>query len=626
MKQNAIICALLTAAVVGAYWPVGRNAFVMLDDGLYVFENPHVQQGLTWEGFRWALTTGHAGNWHPVTWFSHMTDCQIFGLNPAYHHGVSVLLHGVNSVLLYLVLKRMTRAVWRSAVVAALFALHPLHVESVAWAAERKDVLSTLFWILTLAAYVRYTAVPGWRSYGLVVVCFVLGLMAKPMLVTLPFVLLLLDYWPLRRLRPDAGGGQAASPTTLPRLILEKIPLLILSLASCLVTFAVQQRGGAVRAFEIIPPGMRLANALVAYAAYLGKMLWPSRLAVCYPYASITTWQWLAAGALLAVISLVAIGGAKRRPYLAVGWLWYLGTLVPVIGLVQVGDQAMADRYTYVPLIGVFLMIVWTATDLTADGGWGRSLIRIALVPVLVGCLLLSLLQVSYWRNSLRLFEHAVQVTKDNAIAHCNLGFALHERRQLDQAIVHYREALRIEPGWAMVRNNLGAALATQGNAAEAVEQFRAALAAEPGDASTHGNLGRALSGCGQFDQALTHYREALRLAPEKPFVYSQLAWFLVVCPKPEFRDSAEALPLAEQAARLAQGTSPAVLDTLAAAYAAVDRFPEAVREAEQALALAKSSRNNSLAAEIAERLELYKRQQPFREAAPSQGGMRRRP
>ncbi|MCY2989851.1 MAG: hypothetical protein NTY19_18560, partial [Planctomycetota bacterium] len=439
MKQNGLACALLVVTVLCAYWPVGRHEFVNFDDPQYLVDNPQVRQGLTWGGIRWAFTTGHAANWHPVTWLSHMIDCQLVGLQAGWHHVIGMLFHIANSVLLYLVFQRMTGAIWRSFMVAALFALHPLHVESVAWAAERKDVLSALFWILSLAAYVRYTAAPSWRSYGVVMVCFALGLMAKPMLVTLPCVLLLLDYWPLGR-----WSFEANRRVRLRLLIVEKLPLLALSAASCLVTMIVQSRGGAVGSVTAFPVTVRLANAVVAYVAYLGKLIWPTRLAVFYPYHAIATWQWMSAAAVLAGITAVAIITRRRWPYLLVGWLWYLGTLVPVIGVIQVGRQSMADRYTYLPLVGVFVMLVWWITELSARSRWSQSLLRVAAGTAIIVCLALSFLQVVRWRNSVTLFEHCLRVTGNNALAHTSLGADLRRRGWLDEAMTHYREALRI--------------------------------------------------------------------------------------------------------------------------------------------------------------------------------------
>jgi hypothetical protein len=382
VRQDIVICMALAAAVAAAYAPLWDAGFAGLDDHLYVSGNPHVQQGLTREGVAWALGSTKASNWHPLTWLSLMLDCQLFGAGAGSHHLVNVGFHVANSVLLFLVLRRMTGRRWPSALVVALFALHPLHVESVAWVAERKDVLSTLFWILTMGAYVRYARRPGVLRYLPVFAFLLLGLMAKPMLVTLPFVLLLLDYWPLGRLARAEAGATGLAPSgevaggrraKVWRLVLEKVPLLVLAAASCVVTFAVQRHGEAVMPLERLALPARMANAAVSCVAYLGKMVWPQGLTVLYPYpADRPAWEVAAAAAFLLAVTAAAAALVRRRPYLAVGWFWYLGTLVPVIGLVQVGEQPMADRYTYVPLIGTFIMVAWAAGDL-AGGGGGRD-------------------------------------------------------------------------------------------------------------------------------------------------------------------------------------------------------------------------------------------------------------
>jgi hypothetical protein len=368
-RLNLSICLFLTVASISTFWQVLYHEFVDYDDFQYVVENIHVRSGVTWEGIVWAFTATHMSNWHPLTWLSHMMDCQIYGMKAGMHHLTNLLIHVANTLLLFVILKRMTRALWRSAFVAALFALHPLHVESVAWIAERKDVLSTLFWVLTMLTYVRYVERPGLVRYVLVLLSFALGLMAKPMLVTLPFVLLLLDYWPLQRVR--MGQSRAGDMPRINRsetigdqkvvvfrLIWEKAPFFLLAAASGTVTFLAQQSGGSVRSLDLLPIQIRLANALVAYIAYIGKMIWPFKLAVFYPHAGMPpAWHVVGAGLLLACVSVMVIRAAQRSPYAIAGWLWYLGTLVPVIGLVQVASLSMADRYTYVPLIGLFMSL-----------------------------------------------------------------------------------------------------------------------------------------------------------------------------------------------------------------------------------------------------------------------------
>ncbi|NIQ87873.1 MAG: hypothetical protein GWN93_01765, partial [Deltaproteobacteria bacterium] len=405
-----------------------------------------VHKGLTRESFIWAFTTTDEANWHPLTWLSHMVDCQLYGLNPAGHHLTNVLLHSASTVLLFLILLGMTGSRWRSALVAALFALHPLHVESVAWVAERKDVLSTLFWMLTLWAYLAYTKRPERKRYLLIIVAFTLGLMAKPMLVTLPFVLLLLDYWPLKRIElgQSASGLPAANqPSTIAekpgaqafRLLLEKTPLFVLTAASSVVTFVVQKSEGAVGALEVYPLKIRVANALVSYVSYIIKMIWPQNLAVFYPHPgqSLPMWQAVAAGILLVLISIAVIRAGRRQPYLPVGWLWYLGTLVPVIGLVQVGAQAMADRYTYVPLIGLFIMAAWGVPELMKKWHHRRVALVVSAALVLFALMTCARLQLRHWKNSIALLSHAHAVTAKSYLVHNNLGSALNELGKYDE-------------------------------------------------------------------------------------------------------------------------------------------------------------------------------------------------
>jgi hypothetical protein len=451
-----LVCLGLALAVLVVFLPATRHEFVNYDDLEYVTQNGHVQAGLMWESVAWALSSTQASNWHPLTWLSHMLDCQLYGLKAGGHHLTNLLLHAVNTLLLFLVLRQMTGATWRSAFVAALFGLHPLHVESVAWVAERKDVSSTLFWMLTLWTYALYVArgegggargeggASNLRSaqhatqitrpssgltqsatlhYSLALVCFALGLMAKPMLVTLPFVLLLLDYWPLGRLQRSTSNAQLPM---IRRLIYEKLPFFALALASSLVTFVVQRKGGAVSSLTTLSVGARIANAAVSYARYLGKTFWPDNLSVLYPHPGHwLVWQVAGAGLLLAGGTAGALALRRRRPYLPVGWLWYVGTLVPVIGLVQVGIQSMADRYMYVPAIGVFIMLAWGLWDLTA--GWRGQRVALATggAVALACCGAVTRSQVGYWTNSETLFRRAVQVTKKNYLAYNNLGYYL---------------------------------------------------------------------------------------------------------------------------------------------------------------------------------------------------------
>jgi Flp pilus assembly protein TadD len=527
MRRKTFICLLLITVTLAVFWQVSNHEFVNFDDDDYVSENPHVQSVLSRQAIIWAFTATRAANWHPLTWLSHMIDCQLYGLNPSGHHLTNVLFHLVNTLLLFLLLNRITGASWRSGFVAALFALHPLHVESVAWVAERKDVLSTLFWMLTLWAYLAYTQRPGVKTYLLIIVSFALGLMAKPMLVTLPCVLLLLDFWPLKRidLGQSASGLPAThQPSTIAekpgaqtfRLLLEKTPLFVLAAVSSVVTFIVQQSGGAVGALEIYPVKIRVANALVSYVSYMVKTIWPQNLAVFYPHPgqSLPRWQAAAAGLLLLLISVAVTRVARRQPYLPVGWFWYLGTLVPVIGLVQVGAQAMADRYTYVPLIGLFIMAAWGVPELLARYRLQRTVLVTLATILLVTLLLVSKRQVRHWQNSLALFQHAVEVTADNYVAHDSLGNALAQKGMLEQATIHYLEALRIKPNLVNTQNNLGVALLQQGEINRAMVQYYEALRLKPDSAETRNNLGVALFTLGKLDQAIGHYLTAIKLDP----------------------------------------------------------------------------------------------------------------
>ena len=478
-RWKIIACLFLVVATLGTYGDLINHQFINYDDDVYVTDNPPVQSGLTFSGLSWAFTTMHSGNWHPLTWLSHMLDCQLFGLNPGEHHLTNVVFHVANSLLLFLWFLYFTRSLGCSFLVAVLFALHPMHVQSVAWVAERKDVLSTFFWLLTMWAYVWYAERPRLTRYVLILVCFSLGLMAKPMLVTLPFVLLLLDYWPLGRLSLKGSAAVEASSKSGSRvannrLVYEKLPLFVIAAFSSVVTVYAQKEAGAVWTFQTLPFANRIANAMVAYVSYLGKMFWPAHLAVFYPLSSHTLpiWQALAAGLVLVVLSLLALRLARRHPYLLVGWLWYLCTLLPVIGLVQVGEQAMADRYTYVPFIGLFIVLVWGMADLAARWHAPRFLLPVGAGVVLSALMICTWVQVRYWRDSITLYEHSLEVTRSNSLIHNNLGMALAAQGKMDQAEAHYAEALRLNPDNARAHNNLGMALAAQGKMDQAEAHY----------------------------------------------------------------------------------------------------------------------------------------------------------
>jgi tetratricopeptide (TPR) repeat protein len=480
---------------------------------LYVYNNPQVTKGLTLTGIVWALTHNHAGFWHPLTSISHMLDCQLYGLNAGGHHLTNVLLHAATAILLFLVLRRMTGVLWSSAFVAAVFAIHPLRVESVAWVAERKDVLSGLFFMLTLLMYVRYIEKSKVQSpksrvfYGLALLFFTLGLMSKQMLVTLPFVLLLLDYWPLERFTIYDLRF------TIPRLLLEKLPLLLLAIAAGFIAFLMQNSYGAMVTPEGLPIGSRLANGLVSYVTYILKMFWPDNLAVFYPYpAGTPTWEIAVAGALLLFVTIQAVRFARRCPYLLVGWLWYLGMLVPVIGLVQVGAQSHADRFTYLPQIGLYLVMVWAVRDVTASWRYRRQVLGAAAGIVIATLMAGAWRQTSYWRNNETLWTHTLACTSGNYLAHNNLGDALMGQGRFAEAIKHFQKVIEIKPGFAAAFNNLGTAFLNQGRLDEAAEYYHRALEIYPGFAEVHNNLGLLLARQGRAAEAIEQYQKAIEL------------------------------------------------------------------------------------------------------------------
>ncbi|MHB8907339.1 MAG: tetratricopeptide repeat protein [Syntrophales bacterium] len=509
----AAVCVFLLLAVALVFGQTVRYEFVNYDDNSYVYENPQVVQGLTGHGIAWAFTTVHINNWHPLTWLSHMLDFQLYGLQSGGHHLTNVLLHASAAVLLFLVLWRMTGFLWRSAFVAAVFAVHPLRAESVAWVAERKDVLSGLFFMLTLWAYAGYASRPfALGRYLTVVLLFALGLMAKPMLVTLPFVLLLLDYWPLGRLGLPVGGRSIPFSR---RVIVEKLPLLALTAASCVATFLAQDK--AVASIDAVSISTRIANALVSYMAYIGKLFYPMGLAVLYPYpeSGLPIWKVAASALALGGISTAALVWRRRFPYLFVGWFWYVGMLVPVIGLLQVGLQSMADRYTYLPEIGLCAAATWGVAQLAAfwrHRFWVYGTAAALTVLVLMG---FAWQQTSYWRNSESLWSHTLDCTTENYVAHANFGLALAGRGQVDEAIAHYRKALKIKPDYVEAHNSLGLALVGRGQVDEAIAHYRKALEIKSDDIDTHNNLGIALAGRGQVDEAIAHYRKALEIKPD---------------------------------------------------------------------------------------------------------------
>jgi tetratricopeptide (TPR) repeat protein len=504
------VCIFLAVVIWLVFGQTVGHEFINFDDDVYVYENPEVAHGLTLNGIVRAFSHVHSCNWHPLTWISHMLDCQFYGLNPGGHHFTNILIHTVTAVLLFLVLRQMTGALWRSAFVAAVFAIHPLRVESVAWVAERKDVLSGLFFMLTLWAYVSYARRP-WSParYGLVVVLFALGLMCKPMLVTLPFVLLLLDYWPLRRF-------------AIWRLIAEKVPLLVLSGAVCVITFFAQRE--AISSFEQISLPLRVGNGLISCVAYMGQMFWPSGLAVVYPFAAGSV------GISRVVVSLVLLAGIstgvfvlRRHRYLLTGWLWYFIMLGPVIGILQVGWQSRADRYTYLPQIGLYVLLTWAAADLSAGWRHRRLMLCGFSTVVLVALVFCARKQTSYWQNSGSLWTHALDCTHDNTVAHNNLGDILAQKGKVDEAIGHFREAIRLKPDYAEAHYNLGNVLFKKDQTDEAISQFQEAIRLALRYAEAHNNLGNVLFKKDQTDEAIRQYQDAIRLKPDNAEAHNNL-------------------------------------------------------------------------------------------------------
>ncbi len=661
--QKLCISLLLAALTLAAFWPVRLNDFINYDDQQYVYENVQVKQGLTWRNAGWAFTTTHASNWHPLTWLSHMADVQVFGLNPGAHHLVSLAIHIVNALLLFHLLARMTGSVWASAFAAALFAVHPLHVESVAWAAERKDVLSAVFFLLTLWAWCEYVdsaaRVPNLsrgtakepthpdavtapsrimveiRSwYFLALLFFALGLMTKPMLVTTPCVLLLLDYWPLRRF----------NNSNIRRLILEKVPFLLLSVASSVVTTLVQQK--AMVFYKALPLPYRIENACVSYTRYLWLALWPKNLGIQYPHPGIwPTPLWIGAFVLVVVATVGAVLGAKSKPFLAVCWFWFLGMLVPVIGFVQVGVQSMADRYSYLPMIGIFIIVAWLAAV------WaGHSPERVRLCAGLVCCVIAACswrtnLQVRFWRDTETVFTHDLEVAPGSWVAHHNLALLALDRYQksarssiesqalnasgsagatlsrsnradyLDQVISHCETALELKPTLAEIHVTLAKALTEKRSLDDAASHLQLAIRADPKNAQAKQTWAEILHRQGRAAEAVTAYRATLELEPDWEPVLNNLAWLLATHPDPSIRNGREAVRLAERACDLTQRTNLWYFHTLAAAYAEAGDFTNAVAAAARARDLSQASGKAELLGKAQTRLKLYETHQPLRDA-----------
>ena len=585
VRQVFIALGLVIATVV-VYLPVRHHEFVDFDDNLFVTENPNIAGGLTWRSVRWAFTAGlthqdpHADYWRPLSFLSHALDIEMFGLRPAGHHLVNVGIHAAAAVALFLVLQSMTHAPWRCALVAALFALHPLRVESVVWVTERKDVLSGLFFMLTLGAYVGYVRHPfSWARYLAVALLFALGLMSKSMVMTLPFVLLLLDYWPLGRTQwaePAVGGNVTVAPG---QLLKEKLPLFALAAASGLVTLWWQTKPDGIGLLAKIPLGMRIANALLSYGSYIGKTVWPTGLAAFYPLPPrLSAAAVMGAGLGLIAVTAAVIWRARRKPWLVTGWFWYLGMLVPVIGLLQGAGESMADRFTYLPSIGLTMMLCWSVPARAMER-WNLKVITwIATVAVLAVSAALSRVQIEYWRNPETLFRRALDVTRDNWLAHCNLGLVLWHVGKTQEAMEHFKQALRIKPDYAEAHNALGFALEQTGRIPEALGHYEQALRLQPDFANAHYNFGIALAQVGRLQEAITQYDQALQIEPDYAEAHNNLGFALAQAGKTQ-----EAMEHFKQALRIKPDYAEAHYN-LGIALVRLGRLPEAMGHWEQAL------------------------------------------
>lgn len=656
-----LVCLFLVVITILSYWQLPSHNFLNFDDNGYITQNIYVHKGITWKNIAWAFSFTDAAYWHPLTWLSHMLAFQLFGLNFGMHHLINLFLHIANTLLLFIVLYRMTKSLWSSAFVAAMFALHPLNVESVAWASEHKNVLSTFFWMLTMLTYVFYAERPTVLRYLFIFFVFALGLMAKPMLVTLPFVLFLLDYWPLGRLKFDQSAigihveshkfintGFQHSPVF--RLILEKIPFIVLSAGAICFSSLSLKSLGIVTSTVSVSMRLRIANALVSYVNYIKKMIWPHNLALYYPYPhALPLWKVAGSGLLLLCISFLILRAVKSKPYLVVGWLWYIGTLVPAIGLVQAGLwPATADRFAYVPLIGLFIIIGWGAPDLV-DRWRSRKIVLVTFATILIFFLAVTTwMQLKYWQNGVTLFTHtlnvtpnnslinkelgnawedqgnfnkakyyytkAIQINPNNAEAHNNLGRIFILQKDYKDAIYHCNEALRINPTFTIAHNNLATALLFQGNEKEAMHHYYEALKIDPNYAGTYYNLGKVYEKNGKTEKAIVFYRKALDCNPEMTQALYNLSWINATHENEKYRNGPKAIELAEKLNEITQYNQPLALDTLAAAYAETGRFDAAVLTAEKGLQLAKKQGLKELVLGLKKRLELYKKGKPYRQ------------
>jgi protein O-mannosyl-transferase len=619
------ICILLAAITWLVFGQTLRYDFVDYDDPDYVYKNPEVTKGFTIGGIVWAFTQSHAANWHPLTSISHMLDCQFYGLNAGGHHLTNVALHTAAVLLLFLVLREMTGALWRSAFVAAIFAIHPIHVESVAWVSERKDVLSGVFFMLTLGAYVCYARKPSSRPRDLLVILlFALGLISKPMLVTLPFVLLLLDYWPLERFSQSPSNGAESRPdewrgrlSVFGRLVLEKIPLFILSAASCMATLRVQ-KPTYIRPLGLAqapPLTERISNAFVACTRYIWEMIYPRHLAPYYSlHASRSSLrETTVAVAVIVFITAVALILRKTKPYVITGWLWYLGMLVPVLGVINVGWQLRADRYTYLPQIGLYLLVTWSIAEISTSWRYRGEILGAGAGIIIAALTWLAWVQTSHWKDGGSLWTYTLAVTSDNDFAHYGLACFLDEKGQTNEAILEFEKAIHIRPRFVKAQNNLARVLFQQGRLEEAIAHLQASLKTWSDNPETHNMLGAVLFQAGRVNEAIAQWEQTLKIQPADWVPRNGLAWVFATYPDASIRDGRRAVDLAQGALHLSGGKNPLIFRTLAAAYAESGRFAEAIDAAQRGLDLATVQGNSALAENLRSNIALYEANSPLR-------------
>jgi Tfp pilus assembly protein PilF len=601
-------CIFLIALTWVVFGQTFRHQFINYDDPLYVLDNAHVRAGLTWHGIEWAFTHVHSQNWHPLTTISHMLDCQLFGLNPGAHHLVNVFWHSVAALLLFIFLQQTTGSVWRSAFVAGLFTIHPLRVESVAWIAERKDVLSGAFFMLTLLTYFRWVRKPALGRYVTMSILFGCGLMSKPIVVTTPIVLLVLDYWPLNRCQRSEFRNQR----TIVFLILEKIPLFVLSAASVFATLWAQNF--ALGSTEFLPIKWRITNAIFSYFEYVRQTFWPVDLIPFYvhPENRLEIWQLLFAATVLVVVSATAWICRRTNPYLIVGWTWYLVMLIPVIGIVQVGLQGHADRYTYLPQIGLLIALVWLVWDLTKSSRAQKIALSGAALIVLGALSILSWKQTGHWRDTETLWWHTLAVTPDSDVAHAGLAGILFVRGQIDESIDHYERALRLRDGNVAAHFGLGRALAAKRKVDAAIFHFRKALSIQPDYIAAANDLGALFAGKGEIKEAISAWRQTLMFDPDNADAANDIAWVRATAADADLRDGKEALDLAKRALR-GGGENPVVLRTFAAAQAELGQFTDAGATSERAEELARRNGDFAMAEDLRKCIESFRRGEPLR-------------